>query len=47
MRQKAELLAEETSSDSPEDICSGSEFVVRDEDVEVAFLREKQNRSRS
>jgi phage shock protein A len=47
MRQKAELLAEETSADSPEDIWSGSEFVVRDEDVEVAFLREKQKRSRS
>jgi len=46
MRQKAELLAEETTSDSPEDIWSSPDIVVRDEDVEVAFLREKQKRSR-
>jgi phage shock protein A len=47
MRQKAELLAEETASDSLEDDWSSPDIAVRDEDVEVAFLREKQQRSRS
>ena len=46
MRQKAELLAEETVSDSFEDNWSSPDIVVREEDVEVAFLREKQKRSR-
>ena len=46
MRQKAELLAEDTALDSLEDNCSSPDTVVRDEDVEVAFLREKQKRSR-
>jgi len=47
MRQKAELLAEETVADSCVDNWSSPDIVVRDEDVEVAFLREKQKRSRS
>ena len=47
MRQKAELLAEDTASDSNDDIWSSPDIVVRDEDVEVAFLREKQQRSQS
>jgi phage shock protein A len=47
MRQKAELLAEETVADSFVDNWSSPDIVVRDEDVEVAFLREKQQRSRS
>jgi phage shock protein A len=45
MRQKAELLAGETAR--PADDWSLPEVTVRDEDVEVAFLREKQHRSRS
>jgi len=47
MRQKAELLAEESVADSIEDNWSSPDIVVREEDVEVAFLREKQKRSRS
>jgi len=47
MRQKAELLAEETVADSCVVNWSSPDIVVRDEDVEVAFLREKQKRSRS
>ena len=47
MRQKAELLAEETVADSFVDNWSSPDIVVRDEDVEVAFLREKQKRSQS
>jgi phage shock protein A len=45
MRQKAELLAGEKSR--PTDDWNLPESTVRDEDVEVAFLREKQHRSRS
>jgi phage shock protein A len=45
MRQKAELLAGERVR--PTDDWSIPEVIVRDEDVEVAFLREKQHRSRS
>jgi phage shock protein A len=45
MRQKAELLAGETAL--PADDWNLPEISVRDEDVEVAFLREKQHRSRS
>ena len=47
MRQKAELLAEETVADSFVDNWSSPDIVVRDEDVEVAFLREKQKRNQS
>jgi phage shock protein A len=47
MRQKAELLTEDAASERPGDICDSREFGVRDEDVEVAFVQEKQRRSRS
>ena len=44
MRQKAELLAEENARARPADNWTLPEITVRDEDVEVAFLREKQHR---
>ena len=44
MRQKAELLAGENTRHA--DDWSTPDVSVRDEDVEVAFLREKQHRSR-
>jgi phage shock protein A len=47
MRQKAELLAEESVRERPADHWNLPDVTVRDEDVEVAFLREKQHRSRS
>jgi hypothetical protein len=46
MRQKAELLANDRETEFPEDNWNGPDISVRDEDVEIAFLREKQNRSR-
>jgi len=47
MRQKAELLAGENARVQSPDNWHIPDIVVRDEDVEVAFLREKQHRSRS
>ena len=47
MRQKAELLAGESDRARPGDNRSIPDITIRDEDVEVAFLREKQHRSRS
>ena len=47
MRQKAELLAEESTCTRPVDNWNLPEVTVRDEDVEVAFLREKQHRRQS
>ncbi len=47
MRQKAELLAEETARTRPADNWTIPDITVRDEDVEVALLREKQQRRRS
>jgi phage shock protein A len=47
MRQKAELLAEESARVRPADDWNIPDITVGDEDVEVAFLREKQQRSRS
>ena len=47
MRQKAELLAEENARARPADNCNLPDLAVRDQDVEVAFLREKQHRRRS
>ena len=44
MRQKAELLADD-EADRREDRWTGPDVNVRDEDVEVAFLREKQRRA--
>lgn len=46
MRQKAELLADDRQDDYPQDSWSGPDISVCDEDVEIAFLREKQKRSR-
>ena len=47
MRQKAELLAEESERTRPADNWTLPGINVRDEDVEVAFLREKKHRRRS
>ena len=47
MRQKAELLAGENTRKQSADNWHIPDITVRDEDVEVAFLREKQHRSRS
>ena len=47
MRQKAELLAGESACALPADNWTIPDISVRDEDVEVAFLREQQRRSRS
>ena len=47
MRQKAELLAGEGVRARPADDWSQTDISVRDEDVEVAFLREQQHRSQS
>ena len=47
MRQKAELLAEETTRTRPADNWTIPDITIRDEDVEVALLREKQHRGRS
>jgi phage shock protein A len=47
MRQKAELLAEESARARSADNWTLPDITVRDEDVEVALLREKQLRRRS
>ncbi|MEL0585502.1 MAG: hypothetical protein AAES65_11580 [Candidatus Thiodiazotropha sp. (ex. Lucinoma kazani)] len=47
MRQKAELLAEIDNSTPSEESWTTPDCSVREEDVEVAFLREKQQRSQS
>lgn len=47
MRQKAELLSEDKSSDYAEDAWGVPDISVKEEDVEVAFLREKQRRAKS
>ena len=47
MRQKAELLAREDEAGNTEPSWGAPEFTVTETDVEVAFLREKQKRSRS
>ncbi|MCI0667575.1 MAG: PspA/IM30 family protein [Methylococcaceae bacterium] len=46
IRQKAELLADEASDETLGQEPGFPSDVIRDEDVEVAFLREKQIRSR-
>lgn len=46
MRQKAELLASESGLDRDE-AWSPAEYAVRDEEIEVALLREKQKRNLS
>jgi len=47
MRQKAEMLAEEIDAAYPVDSGTFPPVIIHDEDVEVAFLREKQNRRAS
>lgn len=47
MQQKVEVLAEENSASQIDEDFNYSEFSVRDEDVEVAFLLEKQKRNPS
>jgi phage shock protein A len=47
MRQKAELLAEDDVGSSGDQPWSVSPVTIRDEDVEVAFLREKKRRNLS
>jgi len=47
MRQKAELFTDDRAADPADDLWSAVDFSVRAEDVEVAFLREKQRRQRS
>jgi phage shock protein A len=45
MRQKADLLTEDGDTARPDEGWNDPEAALRDEDVEVAFLREKQKRS--
>ncbi len=47
MRQKAELLSEDDAPAVPEEQWSAPDFSIREADVEVAFLREKQRRNPS
>jgi phage shock protein A len=47
IRQKAELLAAENSVEPSRDVWGEPDWPVRDEDVEVAFLREQQKRRSS
>jgi phage shock protein A len=47
MRQKAELLAPQEPESSTGQSWDAPDLRVRDEDVEVAFLRERQRRERS
>ncbi len=47
MQQKLELLAEDETAVRSEAIWSTPDITVRDEDVEVALLREKQKRKQS
>lgn len=47
MRQKAELLITDDQGQHPEDDWSMPDYRIADEDVEVAFLREKQQRSQA
>jgi phage shock protein A len=47
LRQKAELMAETEKETQTESYSFTPDFSVHEEDVEVAFLREKQRRSQS
>jgi phage shock protein A len=47
MRQKAEVLSEDSKNHEPDGPWNTPDFSVRDQDVDVAFLREKRKRSRS
>ena len=45
LRQKAALIGDEHQPESTDDRWSGPDVTVHDEDVEIAFLREKQKRA--
>ncbi len=47
MRQKLELLVEDDAPPYPEESWTVPNISIGEEDVEVAFLREKQRRSRA
>jgi hypothetical protein len=47
MRQKVDILTEESTSDHPKDNWDAPDISIHEEDVEVAFLREKQRRNLS
>ncbi|MDH3694816.1 MAG: PspA/IM30 family protein [Gammaproteobacteria bacterium] len=47
MRQKAELLSEESAPGQQQEYSTTPDVRVRDEDIEVTFLREKQTRAAS
>ena len=47
MRQKAEVLIRRQKTDEQDNRWNSPDFAVHEEDVQVAFLREKQKRSRS
>jgi len=47
MRQKADLLSEESVPGQQQEFSTTPDVRVRDEDIEVAFLREKQARAAS
>lgn len=47
MRQKVELLTEEPSSSSYENSWQSHDLTIRDDEIEIAFLKEKQRRNPS
>jgi phage shock protein A len=47
LRQQAEILAEEAAAERADERWNAPEHAVQPQDVEVAFLREQQRRSRS
>lgn len=47
MQQKLQLLSEENNQSTGDDVCYAPDISIRDDEVEVAFLREKQQRGPS
>ena len=47
MRQKAELFGDDNEGDTADASWSPADISVREEDIEIAFLREKQKRARA
>ncbi|MDH3377277.1 MAG: PspA/IM30 family protein [Gammaproteobacteria bacterium] len=47
MRQKAELFGDDSDRDEADTALSPADISVREEDIEVAFLREKQKRTQA
>jgi phage shock protein A len=47
IRQKVELLNDDPASSGRENSWQAREFLIRDDEVEIAFLKEKQKRSHS